>query len=467
MRILIIDDEANIRKTTALALETMGHETVEVADGASAKKTLENQTFDIAFLDLKLGSEDGLKLLPELLDIEPNLVVIVATAFATIESAVDAMKKGAYDYIPKPFTPDQLRQVIRKTENTRRLEGRVTELESRLSIETPLSNFDTTEPFMQKLYEIVSKTAVTQATILILGESGTGKSVLARAIHNQSTRRDHPFVTVNCPSLSKELLESELFGHVKGSFTGAVGETWGKVAAAEGGTLFLDEIGELPLEIQPKLLRLLQEKEYDRVGSPKSRKANVRVIAASNRKLDQAVKDGTFREDLFYRLNVMSFEMPSLRQRVNDLPKMAETHLRFFTAQTGKKISGFSKAAEQALKNYDWPGNLRELRNAIERAVILASGPLIEITDLPDQLQGKRNPRVDLGSMISLEELEREHIKQVINKTNSLEQAAHVLGIDPATLYRKRKRIFQQQEEITPTAPAQTEKPVECEAVTT
>jgi NtrC-family two-component system response regulator AlgB len=442
MRILIIDDEANIRRTTALALETIGHETVEVSDGSSAKKLLEKQTFDIAFLDLKLGSEDGLKLLPELLDIEPQLVVIVATAFATIESAVEAIKLGAYDYIPKPFTPEQLRQVIRKTENTRRLEGRVTELESRLSVEAPLADFETTEPIMQKVYDIATKTAISQATVLILGESGTGKSILARAIHNQSLRRDHAFVTVSCPSLSKELLESELFGHVKGSFTGAVGETWGKVAAAEGGTLFLDEIGELPIEIQPKLLRLLQEKEYERVGSPKSRRANVRVIAASNRKLDQAVKEGVFREDLFYRLNVMSLEMPSLRQRMNDLPRMAENHLRFFLSQTNKKLTGFSKEATQTLRNYDWPGNLRELRNAIERAVILAAGPLIEVSDLPDQLQGKEIKRVDLGSMITLDELEREHIKQVISKTNSLEEAAHVLGIDPATLYRKRKRIF-------------------------
>lgn len=441
MRILIIDDEANIRRTTAMVLETQGHEAVEAADSTRALRQLEKQIFDVAFLDLKLGPENGLDLLPNLLKTEPRLLVVVFTAYASLETAIQAIKGGAYDYIAKPFTPEQIRQVFRKIENTRRLETRVAELEARISQESPAVDFQTTEPAMRRLQELALKAANTPATILILGESGTGKSILARAIHQQSMRKTSAFVTVNCPSLSRELLESEMFGHIKGAYTGAVGDTWGKVAVADGGTLFLDEIGEMPMEIQPKLLRLLQEKEYERVGDPKPRRANVRVIAATNRKLEQAVKEGLFREDLYYRLNVITLEVPPLRQRMGDLPHIAENQLRFFAGQLGKKMVGFSEEAAAALRGYPFPGNLRELANAIERAVILASGPRIEIKDLPDHLRGKEASHVDLGALVSLDELEKEHIKRILDKTSSLEQAAHILGIDPATLYRKRKKL--------------------------
>ncbi len=441
MRILIIDDEANIRKTTAMVLETLGHEVVQVGDPVRARRALEKQSFDVAFLDLKLGVDNGLDLLPELLKIEASLIVVVFTAFASLETAIEAIKRGAYDYIAKPFTPEQIRQVFRKIETTRRLESRVAELEARISDASPVADFQTTEPAMQRLQELALRAATTPATILILGESGTGKSILARSIHEQSARRENAFVTVNCPSLSRELLESEMFGHVKGAYTGAVGDTWGKVAVADGGTLFLDEIGEMPLEIQPKLLRLLQEKEYERVGDPKPRRANVRVIAATNRKLDQAVKDGQFREDLYYRLNVITLEIPPLRQRMGDLACIAEHQLRFFSGQIGKRINGFTEEAAAALRGYSFPGNLRELANAIERAVILSNNSLIELTDLPDHLHGKEQSSVDLGALVSLDELEKEHIKRILSKTASLEQAAQVLGIDPATLYRKRKKL--------------------------
>lgn len=441
MRILIIDDEANIRRTTAMVLETQGHEVIEAADSARAKRQLEKQSFDVAFLDLKLGAENGLDLLPELIKIEPRLLVVVFTAYASLETAIQAIKGGAYEYIAKPFTPEQIRQVFRKIENTRRLETRVAELEARISDESPAIDFQTTEPAMRRLQELALKAAGTPATILILGESGTGKSILARAIHQQSPRKNSAFITVNCPSLSRELLESEMFGHVKGAYTGAVGDTWGKVAVADGGTLFLDEIGEMPIEIQPKLLRLLQEKEYERVGDPKPRRANVRVIAATNRKLDQAVKDGLFREDLYYRLNVINLEIPPLRQRMGDLQHIADNQLRFFSAQLGKKIVGFHEDAAAALRSYSFPGNLRELANAIERAVILAGGPLVGLEDLPDHLRGRDSSNVDLGALVSLDELEKEHIKRILDKTTSLEQAAQILGIDPATLYRKRKKL--------------------------
>jgi NtrC-family two-component system response regulator AlgB len=359
MRVLIIDDEENIRRATALVVEAMGHTTAAAADSASALKQVQNGDFELAFLDLRLNQESGLDLLPELLKVNPRLEVVVFTAYASIETAVEAMRRGAVDYVPKPFTPDQIRRVLTRILKARKLEDRVAELESRLSSDAPAIDLTTSEPAMQKAIDLALKTAATPATILLLGESGTGKTVLARAIHARSPQKDNPFVTVNCPNLSRELLESELFGHVKGSFTGAVNDAMGKVAAAEGGTLFLDEIGELPLEIQPKLLRLLQEKEYERIGEPKTRRANVRVISATNRDLEQKTREGGFREDLFYRLNVISIQVPALRERLQDLPQMANSYLQFFARQCGKKIKGLSREAEQVLMRYTWPGNAR------------------------------------------------------------------------------------------------------------
>jgi NtrC-family two-component system response regulator AlgB len=273
---------------------------------------------------------------------------------------------------------------------------------------------------------------------LILGESGTGKSVLARAMHHRSPRRAGAFVTVSCPSLSRELLESDLFGHVKGAFTGAHMDTQGKVAAADGGTLFLDEIGELPIEIQAKLLRLLQEREYERVGETKPRRANVRVISATNRDLAQAVAAGKFREDLYYRLNVISLRLPPLRERMNDIDRLALSQLQFIAGHSGKTVRTFSPGALEAMRHYPWPGNVREMRNVIERAVILSSSETIEAQDLSDHIQPASEIR--LGGKFPLEAIEAEHIRRVVANTRTLEEAATILGIDPATLYRKRKK---------------------------
>jgi NtrC-family two-component system response regulator AlgB len=440
MRILVIDDEAHIRKTTAVTLDALGHETVQAQNSAEALSQLQKGSFDTAFLDLRLGDENGLELIPKMLALEPKLNVIVFTAYTSIDTAVEAMRRGAVDYIAKPFTPEQIRQALSRIENARRLENRVVELESMLATSETLTDFKTEEPLVQKVFETATKAAASAATILLLGESGTGKSVLARALHQNSPRRDNAFVTVACPSLSRELLESELFGHVRGAFTGAVGETWGKVKAAEGGTLFLDEIGELPLEIQPKLLRLLQEREYERVGDTKPRKANVRVIAATNRRLEDLVKEGKFREDLYYRLNVITIEMPPLRQRQLDLPSLAQQHLKMFVRQSARPIKDFTPAALGAMQRYPWPGNLRELRNVIERAVILAPGEKIDLNDFPDSLRGSQPSGAVIGNRVSLEELEREHIMRIIEIASSMDEAAQILGIDPATLYRKRKR---------------------------
>lgn len=453
MRILVVDDEVHIRKTTTVTLDALGHETAQASNSAEALAHLQKGSFDAAFLDLRLGDENGLDLIPKMLALEPKLNVIVFTAYSSIDTAVEAMRRGAVDYIAKPFTPDQIRQSLSRIENARRLENRVVELESMLSTNETLADFNTEEPLVQKLFETATKAAASVATILLIGESGTGKSVLARALHKNSPRRDNAFVTVACPSLSRELLESELFGHVRGAFTGAVGETWGKIKAAEGGTLFLDEIGELPMEIQPKLLRLLQEREYERVGDPKPRKANVRVVAATNRRLEDLVKEGKFREDLYYRLNVITIEMPPLRSRPLDLPSLAHQHLKMFARQSGRAIKDFTPAAVSAMARYPWPGNLRELRNVIERAVILTPGDKIDLNDFPDSLRGSQPSGAVIGNRVSLEELEREHIMRIIEIAGSMDEAAQILGIDPATLYRKRKRYA---ELADPKAPAPT-----------
>lgn len=441
MRVLIVDDEPGIRKTTRMAVEAAGHEGVEAPNRTRALALLGEEAFDACFLDLKLGADDGLAVLEKLLHVQPTLAVVMFTAYATISTAVEAMRRGAYDFIPKPFTPDQIRAVLARIERTRVLQNRVQSLEGQLADETPALDLESPEPVMLRAQEVLFKAAASPATILLLGPSGTGKSVLAREVHRRSARREAAFVTVNCPSLSRDLLESALFGHVRGAFTGAVNESMGKVAAAQGGTLFLDEIGELPSAIQPKLLRLLQEREYERVGEAQTRRADVRVIAATNRNLADEVKAGRFREDLFYRLNVICVTLPSLRERPADLARLAEGYRKFFAARLGKPVRAFTPAVQAAFAGYDWPGNLRELRNVVERAVILCSGESIEPCDLPEQFATAADPAIAVGARVTLDALEAEHIRRVLGFARSLDEAARTLGIDPATLYRKRQKL--------------------------
>jgi two-component system, NtrC family, response regulator AlgB len=439
VRVLIVDDEKNIRRAFLLALESMGHEVMAAASGALALEELKAGSYDVVFLDLKLSEESGLDVLQEVLRASGRTAVVMVTAYASIETAVEAMRRGAFDYLPKPCTPDQIRQVLAHIERTRKLERRVSELESRLVGFGPETDLNTESPVMQKALDIAFKAADSEATVLLLGESGTGKSMLARAMHQRSPRSAGAFVTVSCPSLSNELLESDLFGHVKGAFTGAHVDTKGKVATADGGTLFLDEIGDLPLEVQAKLLRLLQEREYERVGETKPRRANVRVISASNRDLSDSVHEGRFREDLFYRLNVITLRLPPLRERTQDIERLALLHLNFLVAHSGKAARGFSRPAIEAMTAYRWPGNLRELRNVIERAVILSEAEQIEVGDLSDTIQPASE--IHLGGKFTLDQIEAEHIRRLIGSTKTLEEAAQVLGVDPATLYRKRKRF--------------------------
>jgi NtrC-family two-component system response regulator AlgB len=440
MNILVIDDDASLRRTLRTSLEVLGHRAGEARDGAQALALLGHRPFEMALLDLRLAQEHGLDLLPRLLALAPGLHVVVVTAYATIETAVQAMRAGAFDYLPKPFTPDQLRVILDRIARMRRLQFQVDDLLEQVHSVVPEADLATSEPKMREALDVAFKTAASEATILLRGESGTGKGVLARAIHARSGRAAGPFVTVHCPSLSAELLESELFGHVEGAFTGAVRDTVGKVSAAEGGTLFLDEIGDLPLALQPKLLRLLQERCYERVGETQTRASNVRVIAATNRKLECEIAAGRFREDLFYRLNVIEVVLPPLVERCADILPLAEHLLRFFARQSSKAISGFAGPARDALTRYAWPGNIRELRNAVERGVILASGPLVELSHLPSQVGSPLQTSHGNDEPVTLDQMEAEHIRRTLASTATMEEAADRLGIDPSTLYRKRKK---------------------------
>lgn len=453
MDILIVDDEKIIRDAVSQLVEDAGHYAETATSGDIALRSLKETAFNLVLLDVNLDRENGLDVLTKIQQAHPNIPVVVFTAVATTKIAVEAMRRGALDFLEKPFTTEQFQIVLSRVQKHHKLAERVVELQTQVASQTPEAVFESASPAVKDVLDVLFRAASTPVSILILGESGTGKSVAARAVHQRSSRADKPFVTVHCPGLSRELLESELFGHAKGSFTGAVRDHWGKVKAAEGGTLFLDEIGELPLELQPKLLRLLQDREYERVGESNTRTADVRIIAATNRDLKLAVKAGTFREDLYYRLNVITVDMPPLRERLDDLMAYAEKFLKFFARQFARPVTGFAREARQHILAHSWPGNLRELRNAIERAVILAKGVEIRAEDLPQATSslsisaalaegGAAAGGVPVvGTAVSLEELEVAHIRALMKSLSNLADVAKVLGIDQATLYRKRKKM--------------------------
>jgi NtrC-family two-component system response regulator AlgB len=437
--VLVVDDEANIRKTLTVCLESRGHRVTAVSNGKDARAEADRQVFDLAFVDLRLGMENGLDLMSALLGACPWIQIVVITAYASVDTAVEAMRRGATDYIPKPFTPEQVQLVTDRVTTVRSMEQRIAALKEDLERLHPEVSFTSQYPVMQRTMELARQVAASEAVVLLRGPSGTGKTVLARAIHGWSRRTDKPFGTISCPTLSPELLESELFGHVKGAFTGALRDNPGRVAACEGGTLFLDEIGDLPLSIQPKLLRFIQDREYERVGDQRTRKADVRIIAATHTDLDQAVREGRFREDLYYRLNVIQIDLPPLADRPDDVEILARNMLDFFAAQNHKVFRGFSDNALNALRRYSWPGNIRELRNAVERAAILCATDMVGVEHLPASIAPHADP-VQLGDHVSLEVIEENHVRRVIASSKSLQEAADILGIDQATLWRKRKQ---------------------------
>jgi len=443
LAILVVDDEKNIRATLTVCLEGIGCTVTAVGSGAAARAALERDSFDAVFLDLRLGEESGLDLLPQMLAIRSTLAIVVITAYATFDTAVEAIKRGAIDYLPKPFTPAQIRHVIDQVVKRRAVERRVAHLESLLADEVPAADLETALPRMRAVLDTLARAAPSDATILLCGESGTGKGVLARAVHAQSRRHGGPFVTVNCPTLSDELLASELFGHAKGAFTGAVRDQTGRVEAAEGGTLFLDEIGEISVGLQAKLLRFLQDKQFERVGENRTRRADVRVLAATNRDLARDVVDGRFREDLLFRLNVIEVQVPPLRERGEDVLRLAERFLEFFARAAGRTAPTLSAEAKAAVLAYRWPGNLRELRNAMERAIILWPSQVLGLEALPDAIAAHTPLVPRLGGDHTLEEIEREHILRVLARTPTQEEAARILGIDASTLWRKRKKYDQ------------------------
>lgn len=438
MNILVVDDDGNIRKTLSYCLAAEGYTVIAVSNPDDAVEEAKRRSFDIAFVDLKLGEANGMDLISLLGSASSWTKVVVITAYASIETAVEAMRRGATDYIAKPFTPDQVRMLTRRIGRVRELEIQVAALKEDMQRLGPEAQLQSRNSGMQRVIEMARKAAPSEAIVLLRGESGTGKSVFARAIHRWSSRAAKPMTVVACPAVPSELLESELFGHAKGAFTGAVRDHPGRIAACEGGTLFLDEIGDMAPSVQAKLLHFIQEKEYERLGEAKPRKADVRVIAATNADIEKRVGEGLFREDLFYRLNVISLTLPALRERPEDIVPLALDFLHYFCRTNHKSILGFSEGATERLSRYSWPGNVRELRNTVERAVILGSSEQIGEKDLPENIAPMASAPA-IGDRVPLSTIEEMHIRRVLASTSSLQEAADVLGIDQATLWRRRK----------------------------
>jgi NtrC-family two-component system response regulator AlgB len=433
LHVLVVDDEINVRKTLAMSLETDGHIVVAVSNGEDAVAEAAHNHFDVAFVDLRLKNKSGSDLIPELIAKSPWMRIVVITAFATVDSAVETMKRGAVDYITKPFTPKQIKSItnsLATSDGTKRFAGEA-EGKSEVSLES-------NDPVMQRVIGLARQVARSETTILIRGESGTGKGVLARAIHGWSARADKPFSTISCPAISPQLLESELFGHVRGAFTGAVRDNPGRIAKSDGGTIFLDEIGDLPLDLQPKLLRFVQDRQYESVGEASTRNADVRIITATNINLEDAVQAGRFREDLLYRINVIPMDVPPLRQRRDDIIPLAEQFAK--ELNRGNPFAGFTDEAVSALRSYNWPGNVRELRNVIERAVLLCQCKQIGLQHLPGSFLPNSSPDLELGDAVPMDKLEEVHIRRVLARSKSLDEAARILGVDPATLWRRRKK---------------------------
>lgn len=464
MRILVVDDEQSVREFFEILLKKEGYEVVASSSGREGLQLIRDEDFDLIVTDLNMADGDGMFLLKEAKKLQSGVPVIMVTAFATTDSAVEAMKEGAFDYVSKPFKIDEIKMTIEKALQTRKLAYENKVLKSELQEKYSFASLLGESSAMQRIYDLIKKTAVTRTNVLICGESGTGKELVARAIHFNSQRKDKPFVTVNCGAIPENLIESELFGHMKGAFTGAVVNKQGLFEAAHNGTVFLDEIGELPLQMQVKLLRVIQERNFIRVGGTENINVDVRIIAATNRDLAEEVAHGRFREDLYYRLNVIQIKLPPLRHRKEDIPMLAEHFLRKYALETGKNIQRISPAAMEVLISYDYYGNVRELENIIERSVALEAGEEIQAQSLPGNVLHPKSEReefsvveaktqLELGQ-IALDDLmdafEKDLLLKALEKTRgSRTRAAKLLGISSRSIrYRLKKHKIGEVDEL-------------------
>jgi DNA-binding NtrC family response regulator len=443
VQILIIDDDEAMRDSMRQVLKKEGYQIREAKDGQEGLALFQKEHFHIVFLDLKLPGLSGIHVLRQMKYASPETPVVMITGFGTIESAVEAIKTGAFDYIAKPFTPEELRLIARKALDSRKMTLENLYLHSELKAKSEFDMVIGKSRAMQKVLDVISRVSPTETTVLITGESGTGKELIAREIHSHSLRHDAPFVVVDCGALVETLFESELFGHVKGSFTGAHETKHGRFEVADGGTIFFDEIGNISLNIQAKLLRVIQEREVTRIGSSRPIKVDIRILAATNKNLAITVAKGTFREDLFYRLSVVPVHLPPLRERKEDIPLLVEHFLQKYNKKAKKNITDISPQAMKALADYDWPGNIRELENTIERAVVLSKGNGIDIEDIMYHGISAASSLFSFadGKFKPLEDVEKEYIKAVLRDHHgNRSRAAKTLGIDRKTLWAKIKK---------------------------
>lgn len=437
--ILVVDDERSMRDFLAIMLKKEGYQVTVVEDGNQAIKAIQKDIYDLVITDIKMPGIDGLQVLQAIKELSPDTLVIMITAFSSTQDAVKAMKQGALDYISKPFEVEEIKLVVRNALERKRLSEENRYLKRELESRHTSAAIVGESPAIQRVLKMIEKVSYNRSTVLILGESGTGKELVARAIHQNSPRRNKPFVTVNCGAIPEPLLESELFGHMKGSFTGAIANKQGLFELADGGTFFLDEIGETTPTIQVKLLRVLQDRQFKRVGGTVDIRVDVRIIAASNKDLEKMVREGTFREDLFYRLNVIPIYIEPLRNRKEDIPLLVNYFLRKYSEELGKTISGITDEAMKVLMDYNWPGNVRELENAIERAIALESGSVISVQSLPDSVRGISTPikpyipdippeGVDLENIVK--EVEKGLLMKALQKSGWVKkQAANMLHL--------------------------------------
>jgi DNA-binding NtrC family response regulator len=446
-QLLLVDDDRMLLDSMCAWLRELGYQVTPAASLPAAVKALEERTFDLVLADIRLADDDGFDLLALCRKSYPQTTVILMTGYGTVETGIEALRAGAFDLLTKPLIDEELEMSINRALSQRKVIEENKQLKQQLDLRFGLENIVGHDHRMQKIFDMIDRVADTRATVLITGESGTGKSLIARAIHRRSTRRDQPFVEIACGALPETLLESELFGHAAGAFTGAVGEKTGKFLQADKGTIFLDEIGTASAGLQVKLLRVLQELAFEPVGSTKTCKIDTRVILATNEVLSRAVAEGRFRQDLFYRINVINVELPPLRERISDIPLLAQHFLQQTCEDTGKRCTGFTEEAIAAMQRYNWPGNVRELQNIVERAVLLGRGPQIYVEDLPNQMSVFQ-PQMTSAALnaqhlkAALANPERAIILQTLESNHwNRNKTADALGINRTTLYKKMKRL--------------------------